>query len=136
MNWIIDTIAIGNYLDAQDKDLLQREGIVSVLSLDGCLAGRSPDEVGVRKVTVIKLQDGPGNDPALFLRAVDSVHRFVTQTPPVLVQCHAGRSRSVIVVAGYFIKTRGITPDEAVKLVASKREAQITPGLDSLLWHL
>ena len=64
MNWITDTIAIGNYLDAQDKDLLQREGIVSALSLDGCLAGRSPDEVGVRKVTVIKLQDGPGNDPA------------------------------------------------------------------------
>ena len=136
MNWITDTIAIGNYLDAQDKDMLTREGIRSVLSLDGSLIGRSPADVGVKRVMALKFQDGPGNDPALFLRAVDAVQRLVIETPPVLVHCHAGRSRSVVLVAGYFIKTRGLTPDEAVKLVAAKREAQITPGLESLLWCL
>jgi hypothetical protein len=82
MNWITDTIAIGNYLDAQDKELLQREGILSVLSLDGSLMGRSPEEVGVKRVVALKFQDGPGNDPALFLRTVDAFcwssrpHRF------------------------------------------------------------
>jgi len=34
------------------------------------------------------------------------------------------------------VKTRGIQSDEALRLVAAKRELQITPGLDSMLWHL
>jgi predicted protein tyrosine phosphatase len=136
MDWITDRIAIGNYLDAQDKENLQKEGIASIVSLDGSLAGRSPAELGVRKIAVVRLQDGPGNDPATFLKAVNSVARFVGETAPVLVQCHAGRSRSAVVVAGFFIKTRGIQPDEALRLVAEKRELQVTPGMDSVLWHL
>lgn len=35
MDWITDRIAIGNYLDAQDRTLLQAEGVRAVLSLDG-----------------------------------------------------------------------------------------------------
>ena len=101
MNWITDQIAIGNYLDAQDLELLRREGIMSILSLDGSLAGRAPSELGVQKIAAMKLQDGPGNDRATFLQAVDTLARFVSASPPVLVQCHAGRSRSVVIVAGH-----------------------------------
>lgn len=61
MNWITEQIAIGNYLDAQDVNLLRREGIVSILSLDGTLAGRVPPDLGVQKISVVKLIDGPGN---------------------------------------------------------------------------
>jgi len=136
MDWITDQIAIGNYLDAQDTELLRRERIVSILSLDGSLAGRTPSDLGVQKIAVVKLQDAPGNDQGTFVRAVEAVTRFVVSSPPVLVQCHAGRSRSAVVVAGHFIKTRGIGPDEALRLIASKRELQITPGLESLLWTL
>ena len=136
MNWITDQIAIGNYLDAQDLELLQREGISSILSLDGTLAGRNPSELGVKKIAVIKLVDGPGNSRDTFFRALESLSRFVSGSPPVLVQCHAGRSRSAVVVAGHFIKTRGIQPDEALRLVEAKRELEVTPGLDSILWHL
>ena len=35
MDWITDQIAIGNYLDAQDLELLRREGIAPILCLDG-----------------------------------------------------------------------------------------------------
>lgn len=136
MDWITDQIAIGNYLDAQDVELLRREGIVSILSLDGSLAGRAPRDLGVQKIAVVKLQDGPGNDRDTFFRAVDALSQFVSRSPPVLVQCHAGRSRSAVIVAGHFIKTRGIQPDEALRLVAAKRELQVMPGLDSMLWHL
>ena len=136
MDWITNQIAIGNYLDAQDKELLQKEGIASILSLDGSLSGRVPSELGVRRIAVVNLKDGPSNDPTTFLKAVDTVTRFATEAAPVLVQCHAGRSRSAVVVAGYFIKMRGLQPDEALRLVAEKRELQVTPGLDSVLWHL
>jgi protein tyrosine phosphatase (PTP) superfamily phosphohydrolase (DUF442 family) len=136
MDWITDQIAIGNYLDAQDLELLRREGIASILCLDGCLAGRVPSELGVQKIAVVTLQDGPGNDRDTFFRAVETLTRFASTSAPVLVQCHAGRSRSAVIVAGHLVKTRGIQPDEALRLVAAKRELQITPGLDSMLWHL
>jgi len=136
MNWINDLIAVGNYLDAQDSGLLVREGIVSILSLDGSLAGREASALGVRRIAVMKLHDGPGNDPATFVRAVDTLSRLVVQAPPVLVQCHAGRSRSPMVVAGHLMKTLGLTPDEALQQVAARRELAITPGMDGLLWHL
>lgn len=136
MDWITDQIAIGNYLDAQDKQLLQREGILSILSLDGTVSGRTPAELGVKQIAVVKLHDGPGNSPDMFFRAIEILSRFVVASPPVLVQCHAGRSRSAVIVAGHLIKTRGIQPHEALKLVAEGRELQITPGMDSLLWHL
>ena len=136
MDWITDQIAIGNYLDAQDVELLRREGISSILSLDGTMAGRAPAEFGVKQIAVVKLHDGAGNSRDLFFRAVDTLSRFVAGSPPVLVQCHAGRSRSAVIVAGHFIKTRGIQPDEALNLVAARRELQITPGMDSMLWHL
>ena len=136
MDWITDQIAIGNYLDVQDVELLRRERFASILSLDGSLAGRSAEEFGVKKIGVVKLVDGPGNPPATFLKAVDLLTRFVSTSPPVLVQCHAGRSRSPMVVAGHFIRTRGVQPDEALRLVAAKRELQLTPGLDAMLWHV
>lgn len=37
VDWITPEIAIGNYVDAKDKDLLRREKFRSALSLDGTL---------------------------------------------------------------------------------------------------
>jgi hypothetical protein len=34
MDWITDRVAVGNYLEAQDADLLRKESIASVLCLD------------------------------------------------------------------------------------------------------
>jgi hypothetical protein len=136
MDWITDQIAIGNYVDAQDLELLRRERIASILCLDGCLQGRVPSDLGVQKIAIVSLQDGPGNDRDTFFRAVDTLTRFARTSAPVLVQCHAGRSRSAVIVAGHLVKTRGIQPDEALRLVAAKRELQVTPGLDSMLWYL
>ena len=136
MDWITEKVAVGNYLDAQDTELLAANSIVSIVCLDGCLAGRTPEALGVRRVEVIKLADTFGNDPNLFLRAVDRVIQLVDRSSPVLVHCHAGRSRSPVVVAGYLMRTRGIQPEEALKLVAAKRQIAVTPGVGELLWHL
>ena len=39
----------------------------------------------------------------------------------LLVHCHAGRSGSVIVVAGYLVKTKGWTVQAAYDFIATKR---------------
>ena len=136
VNWITDHIAIGNYVDASDAALLQREGIASTLCLDGCLKGRAPADLGLQRIVVMELVDGPGNEPDKFIRIVDTVSRLVASHPPVLVHCHAGRSRSVVVVAGHLMRCRGLQPHEALRLVTAKREAEVTRALEALLWHL
>jgi dual specificity phosphatase 12 len=47
----------------------------------------------------------------------------------VLVHCHAGISRSVALVAAYLMNTRGVTRDEAIALIQSRRkQADPNPG--------
>jgi hypothetical protein len=133
VDWITDTIAIGNYLEAQDRQLLQSQSIASVLSLDGTLRGMDAGALGLREIEIVPLEDRPGNDPRLFRRAIDALARLVREAPPVLVQCHAGRSRSAVVVAGHLAHTLGIEAAEAIARVAAKREIAITPGLEQLL---
>jgi protein-tyrosine phosphatase len=133
MDWITDDIAIGNYLDAQDAALLKSKGIRSVLSLDRTLEGKNPSSLGLTAIDAIPLDDGPGNDLRLFERAVDALDSLRRNAGPVLVQCHAGRSRSAVVVAGYLMKTQGIDSAGALALIAAKREINVTAGLERLL---
>src|SRR5262249_47009757 len=114
MDWITDKIAIGNYLEAQDLDLLRKEAIQSGLGLTDALAKRDAAALGLRQLVVVPLVDGPGNDIRLFRRAVDALAWLAEEAAPVLVHCHAGKSRSVVTVAGYLMTSRGIESEEAL----------------------
>jgi hypothetical protein len=46
MDWITESVAIGNCVDAQDKDLLLREGIRSAVSFDGTLTLKNTEKNG------------------------------------------------------------------------------------------
>jgi protein-tyrosine phosphatase len=136
VDWITDQIAIGNYLDALDLELIRSSSISSVLSLDGTLCGKKPADCGLRRIEIVLLEDAPGNDPHLFRRAVDRLEDLVQDSAPVLVQCHAGRSRSAVVVAGYLVKVCAMNSEEALSLVAAKRDIAVTPGVERLLDYL
>jgi hypothetical protein len=133
MDRITDEIAIGDWRDALDADLLRREGVWSVLSLIGRLVGRSAESLGVQRVEVFPLQDGPGDDPARFARAVALLARLVAEGPPVFVHCRAGRSRSAAVVAAYLMRSRGLSAEEAVALVVSRRDIGLNPEMAALV---
>ncbi|HYT89863.1 MAG TPA: dual specificity protein phosphatase [Gemmataceae bacterium] len=136
MDWITETIAIGNYLDAQDAELLRREAIGSVLGLTRALEGVEAAALGVQGIRMVPLADGPGNDLRTFRLALAALAELLASAPPVLVHCHAGRSRAAVVVAGHLIATRGLAPDEALALIAAKREIAVSPALERLLDHL
>jgi protein-tyrosine phosphatase len=136
MDWITDTVAIGNYREAQDPALLRREGIASALSLDRTLQGRDPAELGLREIEAVPLEDGPGNDPRLFRRAVDALEGLARRHPPVLVQCHAGRSRSAVVVAAFLMRSLRVEADEALAGIAARRPIAVSEGLQRLLDEL
>jgi atypical dual specificity phosphatase len=133
MDWITENIAIGDYREAQDKELLSSAGFASVLGLISTLADTPPAELGLKRVEIVTLLDGAGNDPALFRRAVDTLAQLVSQTPPVLVHCRAGWSRSPAVVAGYLMLTRGLSAAQALGEVSAKRSGSMAPELQVLL---
>ena len=133
MDWITDSIAIGNREEAQDADLLRVHSIRSILGLIKLLEPVDASRLGVERIAVFPLADGPGNDMRIVQRAVDMLGELVRETPPVLVHCQAGRSRSAIVVAGYLMKSLRIEADEALVKVAAKREIYATPEMTRLL---
>ncbi len=136
MDWITDDIAIGNYIEAQDAALLKQHAFQSVVSLDGSLSADKAVEFGLSEIASYRLIDGAGNDLRVVRFAIDDLRRLARQHAPVLVQCHAGRSRSVVVVAGYLMNARNIEPEEAIAFVAAKRDINITPALVELLHRL
>ncbi|CAN5274179.1 hypothetical protein BH11PLA2_BH11PLA2_12810 [soil metagenome] len=136
MDWITDDVAIGNYLDVQDSALLKQHGFHSVVSLDGSVSSKQAADFGLVEVAAYRLIDGPGNDLRVFRFAVDDLRRLARLHPPVLVQCHAGRSRSAVVVAAYLMSVHKLHPDDAIAVVGAKREINITPGLEEMLHKL
>jgi len=74
MDQITNDIWIGSSVDANDRDALRREGIHSILGLDGCQREIKPDKLGVDRIEVVELVDGRGNRPEVFLRAVAVSH--------------------------------------------------------------
>jgi protein-tyrosine phosphatase len=133
VDWITDQVAIGDYREAQNIELLRRSGFGLILGLTGTLLGKSPSELGVRQLQVITLLDGAGNELSRFQRAVDTLVQLAAEAPPVLVHCRAGWSRSPLIVAGYLMKTSGLSAEEALAEVSAKRSGSIVPELKSLL---
>ena len=100
MDWITDDIAIGNYLDAHDREQLSRHAVNSVLGLTEVLRRTDCEGLNLKAIEIVLLVDAPGSDPRMFRRAVDALTRLVHEARPVLVHCHAGPSRSIVVVSG------------------------------------
>jgi dual specificity phosphatase 12 len=133
MDRITERIWIGNSDEAKDRESLQLAGIRSILCLDGCMKRVEAKEAGVDRVEVVELIDGPGNRPEVFLRAVRLLQELAAEHPPVLVHCHAGRSRSASVVCKFFMREEGNSLVEAMRRITSKRKVAIAAGLQELL---
>ena len=54
VDWITDKIAIGNYIEAADVELLRQKKFASALSLDGSLHGKAPADLAY---SVLRLCD-------------------------------------------------------------------------------
>lgn len=125
MDWITPQIAIGNFLDAQQVS----DEVDAIL----CLKEECCDECRTDiDVLAIPLIDGQGNDRRQIEEAVHYIQDVVAAGERILVHCHAGRSRSVTIVARYFMAAEGLTSDQALAKIESKREIFLSPGIEEL----
>ncbi len=133
MDSITEDVWIGNSDEAKDRDSLRLAGIRSMLCLDGCMKGAGVEELGVDRVEVVELLDGAGNRPEVFLRAVRLLRELAAKHPPVLVHCHAGRSRSAAVVCKFLMIEEGNSLVEAMRRITAKRKVAIAAALQDFL---
>jgi len=130
-------IFIGNLPAASDAALLKRHAIASILSLNGAGSEFDAESRGVTEIRVFDLHDGPGNQLATYVRAIDALNVLAHCASPVLVHCQAGVSRSPAVVVGYLIKYQGLSREAALIAVGSKRPGmRINPELQKLIRQL
>lgn len=127
--WITDSIAVGNQAAAHDSDLRASEGFLGVVSLDGSIDWDLAEAKGYDDFYGLRLIDGPGNSEQDLLQALTALVQMVEDSAPVLVHCHAGRSRSVSLVACYLAYQRKVSLAHAYSEVAAKREVAIQDGL-------
>jgi protein-tyrosine phosphatase len=132
VTWITDEIAITNFFSAHQSKILAEQKVDAILCLDQEVQGDSSDARGVASIEVANLVDGP-NDVAVFARAVAALESVVAKHRRVVVDCRAGRSRSIAVVAAYLKKTQDLDATDALEFVKSKRPSAIAPELVRLV---
>lgn len=126
MDWITDSIAIGDFTDVESAPA--EVDAILCLKQDCC------DEENTNvDVFCLPMVDGAGNDLRLVGHAVDFIDDVVSSGEKILVHCHAGRSRSVCVVARYFMIKHRLTSHQALSKIEEKREIYLSPGIEELL---
>jgi protein-tyrosine phosphatase len=116
MDWVDETVAIGNIIDSQNRAELNKNQIDVMLDARGCfrldigLLGKDVPEVPVKE----KIQ-----------REVDVLLALATAKIKVLVYCFQGHDRSPFLIAVYLSKKLGISIDEAYSEVARKHRSTI-----------
>ncbi|HEX4342164.1 MAG TPA: dual specificity protein phosphatase [Verrucomicrobiae bacterium] len=133
MDQITEEIWIGSVNDVQNAVALKQNKIRSVLCLDGCLRGKTIENIGVDRIEVVELIDGRGNRPEIFLRTVRMLKELKKKYSPVLVHCHAGQSRSAAVVCKFLMAEEGKSLADAMRTITSKRKVAIQAGLQEVL---
>ena len=127
MDWITDNIAIGNFVDAKEVKKTEVDAILCLI--EDCCSEDNDDF----DIVVIPLVDAAGNDKRNFKDATDYIDDVVSSDEKILVHCHAGRSRSVCIVARYFMIKEGLTSHQALAKIEAKREIYLSPGIEEIL---
>lgn len=121
MDFITDQIAIGDAEDAANVVEMRNQGIRSVISLNGQLLGVSPDQLGLEALRAFSLGDGWMVNRFEFEKALEDLQQLTKTHSPVLVHCTEGRSRSVMLVAAYLMRSKELSFEEAIERIREER---------------
>ena len=124
--WITPTVAIGGIQDVA-RAALEVTAILSLVPLPkGVMLSREVDHLQ------IELTDGGGNGEINVRNAVGFLTDFMRDGEKVFVHCHAGRSRSVVILTMALMQHLAIGRGAALAMIREKREIALTPGIEGM----
>jgi protein-tyrosine phosphatase len=108
IEWVDEHVAIGNWIDARDSNVLRNEGIDLIIDARSLF-----DDRAGRSLRTPRLE--------LIVREADILIALGKTDAKVLVRCHHGRDRSPFVAMVYLSRKRAMSYHDAYHLVKQKR---------------
>jgi protein-tyrosine phosphatase len=128
-SWITPKIAIGALKDVE-RAATQVTAVLSLVALPKTVV--LPADVDHLQVP---LTDGAGNSKQDVRNAVRYLTEFMRDGEHVFVHCHAGRSRSVVILAMALMQHLGISRGAALGMIEKQREIALSPGVEQMFRH-
>jgi protein-tyrosine phosphatase len=115
---VLPNLLVGSQDVAVDKQILDLHKVTHILSV-GVPGLRIPaDNVVHLFLDLLDLPESPLKEK--LSEACDFIQKGLANGT-VFVHCNAGVSRAPTIVVGFLIKCRGMSPEEALRLVKEKR---------------
>jgi protein-tyrosine phosphatase len=119
MSKITEQLYIGNYLNASDREWLDKNHITHIVNATPDIPNYFPQDY---KYLQLKLLDSPQQS---IYQVLEPSYKFIYNAMgnggTVLIHCRAGMSRSVSVSIYFLMKLKGWTYLQALNFIKSKR---------------
>jgi hypothetical protein len=125
ITFITNNIAIGNSSDARNAKNRTFENTTDYFDSILNVAIDLDIEDGFKWRHKVGLLDGPGNHPYTFISAVILLAALSHDGRRVLIHCHEGKSRSVMVASTYLSIVEGVDFDDKLKQVMDLRGVDV-----------
>lgn len=123
---IVPGLWIGSAADSRNKVFMRHHNIRLIINATKTLPFYFNGVLGYR----VAVDDDPSEHEAMleFLpTAVQLIDENLRGGRAVLVHCYAGIQRSSTIVAAYLMKTRHMTPKQAMEFIKSRKPEAFTP---------
>jgi dual specificity MAP kinase phosphatase len=131
MSEVLPGLYLGNARDAKDINLLQQNGIKSIINISTTIPCYHENENLFDYLQLPCNDSSQENILQYFENTFDYIQKKLSANENVLVHCQSGISRSPSFVIGYLMKYHSKTFDQAYLLVKEKRKI-INPNLNFL----
>ena len=128
-NKILNNLYIGNYQSPLDNEFLKKRNIKLIVNCTKTYDYSIDDEIQMIRLNITDF-NSPENNIIIASnidKILDIINIYLESNEGVLVHCHMGQQRSAMVVACYLMKYRGLSLNEAIYKIKTKRKLAFLP---------